>query len=167
MFTSERSLIDRENGIKWFGSSLQFSQDRFWQSDDSQKDKAFDLKALQAKKLSFVWSTHPPRLQIVPSRVRRKEAMQACSGGVTIAELCHSVACWWACRSLAVNGPPMAPLIIPWPLVSLSLHTHKESPLAQSHISKQENVVSLCGFVQWTQEVRAHLYIYTHNHPTL
>lgn len=66
--------------------------------------------------------THP-QLQTVPSRahVRTK---QASSGGATRAVLWHSVACWWVCRSLAVNGPPMAPLLVPWPLVFPSQYTH-------------------------------------------
>lgn len=62
-------------------------------------------------------------LLTVPSRahVRTK---QASSGGATGAVLWHSVACWWVCRSLAVNGPPTAPLLVPWPLVFPSHYTH-------------------------------------------
>lgn len=61
-------------------------------------------------------------LLTVPSRahVRTKPAS---SGGASGAVLWHSVACWWVCRSLAVNGPPTAPLLVPWPLVFPSHYT--------------------------------------------
>lgn len=88
------------------------------------KRQAFDLGELCWPRSWAVCDlvTHP-ELQTVPSRahVRTK---QASSGGATRAVLWHSVACWWVCRSLAVNGPPMAPLLVPWPLVFPSQYTH-------------------------------------------
>lgn len=88
------------------------------------KSQAFDLRQLCWPRSWAVCDlvTHP-ELQIVPSRVHVRTKL-ASSGGATRAVLWHSVACWWVCRSLAVNGPPMAPLLVPWPLVFPSHYTH-------------------------------------------
>lgn len=134
---SDECILDGHSSIvwivKWCGTLTRPSGPSVWCLTKSQ---AFDSGELCWPRSWAVCDlvTHP-ELQTVPSKahVRTK---QAGSGG---ANQSRAVALSGMLMSLQVtggqwapHGPTPSPLA---PCVSLSVHTHKETPLAQGHIS--------------------------------
>lgn len=92
-------------------------------------------RALLAKGLSCVWSGHPPTVTNSPlqNACENKAGQQWGSNqscAVTLSGMLMSLQVTGG--QWAPHGPTASPLA---PCVSLSVHTHKETPLAQGHIS--------------------------------
>lgn len=92
-------------------------------------------RALPAKGLSCVWSGHPPTVTNSPlqNACENKAGQQwgsSQSCAVTLSGMLMSLQVTGG--QWAPHGPTPSPLA---PCVSLSVHTHKETPLAQGHIS--------------------------------
>lgn len=92
-------------------------------------------RALLAKELGCVWSGHPPRVTNSPLQSacenkagQRWGSNQSCA--VTLSGMLMSLQVTGG--QWAPHGPTPSPLA---PCISLSVHTHKETPLAHSHIS--------------------------------